>query len=281
MLINEYEITEKTYIRWVYESKKEGMKFFFTVFWSLMFLGCMILFILNNQNYLFLIFALYCIYRALFRDYAAAKALYKKAISAFDDNKWRRIITISEEGIVINDGKIAVNYKTSDIIKIVENENQIRLFMNDNTSIRLYKNSFVKGNWEDYKNILNPTPKSMRNNDNYNRKELIKTVSYIFGEELTESELSERAALWKLADNTKNSEILSELSISPYLEVREAVAYNPNTPVDILISLLDDESCEVRETAVLNYNTPISAVEKLSDDEHQLVRDAVIRRKKT
>lgn len=156
MLVNEYEVTEKTYISWVYESKKEGIKLFFGVFWSLMFLGCIILFILCNQQYLFLIFALYCVYMALFRDYVAAKAFYKKALSKYG-NRWHRIITISENDIVINDGKVVVNYKTSDIMKIVQNENQIRLFMNDNNSIRLYKNSFVEGKWEDYKNILNPT----------------------------------------------------------------------------------------------------------------------------
>ncbi len=116
--------------------------------------------------------------------------------------------------------------------------------------------------------------------DNYNREELIAMVSDIFCEELAEDERKERAALWELADHTSDSQLLSELSVSQYLEVRESVAYNPNTPVDVLISLLGDESCEVRQTAVLNPNTPLSAIEKLSDDTHQLVRDAVIRRKK-
>lgn len=60
----------------------------------------------------------------------------------------------------------------------------------------------------------------------------------------------------------------------------KSVAYNPNTPVDVLISLLGDENCEVRQPAVFNPNTPLSAIEKLCDDTHQFVRDAVIRRKK-
>lgn len=120
--------------------------------------------------------------------------------------------------------------------------------------------------------------KRITDNDNYDRKEMIKTVSGIFGDKLTESELSERAELWELAEHTTDSRKLSELSGSPYLEVRESVAGNCHTPVDILILLLSDESCEVRETAVSNSNTPLKDVEKFRDDKSELVRDAVIRR---
>ena len=114
--------------------------------------------------------------------------------------------------------------------------------------------------------------------DNYDRKEMLRMVSDIFGEKLTDNELSERAKLWELADHTTDSKILSELSGSPYLEVRESVAGNCHTPIDILISLLDDESCEVRQAAVLNPNTPLNAVKYLLDDEHELVREAATKR---
>lgn len=122
--------------------------------------------------------------------------------------------------------------------------------------------------------------KRITDTDHYDRKEMIRMVAGIFGEKLTENELRERAKLWELADHTTDSKILSKLSGSPYLEVREAVACNCHTPVDILLVLLGDESCEVRQTAVLNHNTPLNAVEKLYDDEHDLVREAVKRRKK-
>lgn len=117
--------------------------------------------------------------------------------------------------------------------------------------------------------------KHITENDHYDRKEIVKTLSGIFGEKLTEKELSERAKLWELADHTTNPKKLSKLSNSPYVDVRESVACNCNTPVDTLIFLLGDESCEVREAAVCNPNTPLNAVEKLRDDKSELVRDAV------
>ncbi|MDE6520602.1 MAG: hypothetical protein K2K91_09170 [Ruminococcus sp.] len=121
--------------------------------------------------------------------------------------------------------------------------------------------------------------KRVTDDDNYDRKEIIRTLSGTFGEKLTEKELSKRAKLWELADHTTNSIKLSKLSNSPYVEVRESVACNCHTPVDILIFLLGDKSCEVREAAVSNPNTPLNAIENLCDDESELVRDAVIWRK--
>ncbi len=60
-------------------------------------------------------------------------------------------------------------------------------------------------------------------NDNYDRNKLLKMVSDIFGEKKTKKELDECATLWELADNTTDSKLLSELSVSKYLEVRDAV----------------------------------------------------------
>ncbi len=116
--------------------------------------------------------------------------------------------------------------------------------------------------------------------DNYDRINLLKMVSDIFGIKRQKKELNECVALWKLADSTTDSKTLSELSGSKYLEVREAVACNPNTPVDVLIALLTDDSCEVRQTVVLNFNTPLNEIEKLCNDESELVRNAIVRRKK-
>ena len=56
----------------------------------------------------------------------------------------------------------------------------------------------------------------------------------------TKKELNECVALWELADNTTDPKVLSELSVSKYLEVREAVAYNPNIPLCEIENLCND-----------------------------------------
>ena len=119
-------------------------------------------------------------------------------------------------------------------------------------------------------------------NDHYDRKELIRMTCTIFGEEITEEKLEKRAMLWYTADHAGEPDILDEypdmfqrLSKMPYVEVREAIAKNENTPADVLTELSKDESWEVRESVALHKNTPQSVLDRLANDEEELVRDAV------
>ena len=119
-------------------------------------------------------------------------------------------------------------------------------------------------------------------NDHYDRKELIRMTCTIFGEEITEEELEKRAMLWYTADHAGEPEILDEypdifqkLSKMPYVEVREAIAKNENTPADVLTELSQDENWEVRESVALHENTPPSVLDILANDEVEEVRDAV------
>ena len=158
MLVNEYDVTKKMFLQWARQSRQRPARIVMTTLWALLFFLTFSLFIISTAN-IFLILALFCVYRAFFQEYVIALRLYKKNLSTYGENAWHRKISISGEDIVINSGNITVTYKTSDIVKIVQRENLIRLFMNDKSSIRLYKDSFVEGNWEDYENILTPTAK--------------------------------------------------------------------------------------------------------------------------
>ena len=120
----------------------------------------------------------------------------------------------------------------------------------------------------------------MAENDNYDRKELIKMVSGIFDNEMSEEELNKRAELWYLADHATDADTLAILSKCPYVEVREGVAASANTPISLLIALSRDEDFQVRETVILNRNTPQSVVDALENDENAFVREAVARRRK-
>lgn len=153
MLVNEYEITEKRYIKWSYENKKEGRRLFFTIFWGVLTVVCFCVSVVF-RDYLSFLFGLYCLYRFGFRDFVVSKAFFRKIISSCADNKWIRTIQISKEDIVIKDGNKTVTYSVSDVIKSTQNDERIRLFMKDNASVRLYKDSFISGDTEEYLDIL-------------------------------------------------------------------------------------------------------------------------------
>ena len=67
--------------------------------------------------------------------------------------------------------------------------------------------------------------------------------------------------------------ILTLLAETPIKEIREAVAYNQNTPPEVLATLAQDEDWRVRWAAVAgNKNTPHALLSKLSKDEDRDVR---------
>lgn len=143
MQVYEYDITEKMYTEWVMETKKEGRKLVFMILWFVLFVACFAMFFIYNHDTMCLIFALFCLYMGFFRDFVSARVMYNRAVKMQESGKWHRIIRVSDEEIVIDDGKMVVNYKTSDIVRKEENDKRIRIFMKDGTSVRLYKESLL------------------------------------------------------------------------------------------------------------------------------------------
>ena len=60
-----------------------------------------------------------------------------------------------EDEIVLTDHTSVSKLKYSNIKKIKEKNNIVIIFMNDNMALRLYKDAFVEGSWEECKEFLN------------------------------------------------------------------------------------------------------------------------------
>jgi len=70
-----------------------------------------------------------------------------------------------------------------------------------------------------------------------------------------------------------SKKILIMLLTDKYWLVREHIAMNFNTPIDMLIKLSTDEDWGVRECVSMNPNTPVDILKKLSKDEDVYVRN--------
>ncbi|MDZ4832312.1 MAG: hypothetical protein SGJ27_00790 [Candidatus Melainabacteria bacterium] len=70
---------------------------------------------------------------------------------------------------------------------------------------------------------------------------------------------------------TATADILAELAMSNFSEVREAVADHHLCPVSIQLMLTDDEYIEVRYALAENHNMPFQVLEKLSQDDNPYV----------
>jgi len=79
-----------------------------------------------------------------------------------------------------------------------------------------------------------------------------------------------------VAGNPNTSiETLTRLAQDQHVWVRQGIAWNPNTPVETLTRLAQDQDVGVRYQAATNPNTLIETLTKLAQDQNALVRRKV------
>ena len=59
-----------------------------------------------------------------------------------------------DDEIVLTDHTSVSKFKYSNIQKIKEKNNVVMVFMNNNMALRLYKDAFVEGSWEECKKLI-------------------------------------------------------------------------------------------------------------------------------
>ena len=84
-------------------------------------------------------------------------------------------------------------------------------------------------------------------------------------------------SIWNKLELTRSKrtskKILTMLLTDKHWLVREHIAFNFNTPIDMLIKLSTDEDWGVRECVSMNPNTPVDILKKLSKDEDVRVKN--------
>lgn len=148
MIKNEYTVTWKLYRGWLFENKLTGVRLAFLLFWSLMAVVTLVIGFFANIPLFFLFLSLYCVYRAVLRDYIAGKKQYSQLANLCDGKNWIRTITISDTEISISEGPSLLSFQNTDVVRVVEKGDKIWLFVNNDAVIRMYKSAFVEGSWE-------------------------------------------------------------------------------------------------------------------------------------
>ena len=81
---------------------------------------------------------------------------------------------------------------------------------------------------------------------------------------------------YKLAQTSKDSNVLISLSRDKSAIVRCYVALNINTPIDVLINLSKDKNANVRWNVALNINTTIEALINILKKDKSL-KDVIVK----
>ena len=78
------------------------------------------------------------------------KKQYELILKAQNNNVWVRTIAFSDS-LDVEEGRSATHYEYSDISKISENEKYFFLFLNEDTVLRIRKDSFILGSCDDFR----------------------------------------------------------------------------------------------------------------------------------
>ena len=95
-----------------------------------------------------------CLYMVVLRIFPITSAQYKRMSKIYGEENWTRTIEFGEDCISLSEGTISAKYQYKDIMSIREKGNKIWLTARNRTVLRLYKDAFVDGTWEECKSLL-------------------------------------------------------------------------------------------------------------------------------
>ena len=104
--------------------------------------------------FLFLIFLGICI---SYSPYFVLSNRFQGLSARYGVTEWVRSTEFKDDEIILSDHTLIIKFEYEDIKEIKEKNNVIIIFFhkNRNRAIRLYKDTFVEGSWEECKNKIN------------------------------------------------------------------------------------------------------------------------------
>lgn len=154
---NEYVVTWQLYRTWLWENMRKPLKCVFSVIWVAFAIWSISMYLALRISAL-LIFVVFGLYRAFFRDLLLARKQYNRLVQSYGGANWTRTISFEEDRIVSTDeqGRANTNYQTyySEIAQIKEKGNKVWLILKDKMVIRLYKDKFSSASWEECRTFI-------------------------------------------------------------------------------------------------------------------------------
>ncbi len=153
---NEYKITRELMLTWARGNARFGgfalvMFCLWIVIAALCSLGIAISILLRNGLLIYLYSLLTAI--ALFKLLLAPRLIkarqYKSYSATYGVTEWIRTTEFSEEEITVTDHRAVHKLSYANVRAIKENGNAVAILMKGGVALRLYKDAFTEGTWEE------------------------------------------------------------------------------------------------------------------------------------
>ena len=159
---NEYKVTRELMMSWAKEFYLQGAaNIILFILWCIIgFCGVVMLALLPSVGgdwldwYLAIMFTALCIFKLFFARFVTMSSRYKMLSKAYGVSEWMRTAEFTQDGIVLSDHNSVATLQYKNIKKIKEKNNVVMIFFSGNMAVRIYKDAFAEGSWEECKEFL-------------------------------------------------------------------------------------------------------------------------------
>ncbi len=159
---NEYTITKDLIRSWAKEYHLQGgLNIFLFILWC--FLGVIgiwgLIFSIALRAdwfviYLYALISVIAVFKLFIQRFIIWSKRYKLYSTTYGVTEWMRTIEFLDDEIVLTDHTSVSKFQYGNIQKIKERGNLVIIFMNHNMALRLYKDAFKTGSWEECKSMI-------------------------------------------------------------------------------------------------------------------------------
>ena len=164
---NQYKITKDLMQTWAKEYHLHGAaNVILFIFWCVLGVigisGLIFSIALHSEWMAICIYALLttiAVFKLFLTRFVVWSKRYKLYSTTYGVSEWIRTTEFLDDEIILTDHTSVSKLKYSNIEKIKEKNNVVMIFMNNNMALRLYKDAFVEGSWEECKDKINSMTK--------------------------------------------------------------------------------------------------------------------------
>ena len=159
---NEYKITKDLIKSWAKEYHIHGAaNIILFILWcvaGIIGISGMIISIMLHMDWVVICLYAWMLVIAVFKLFIQRFIIWSKRYKLFSTTygvtEWMRTTEFLDDEIILTDHTSVSKFKYSNIQKIKEKNNVVIVSMNNNMALRLYKDSFVEGSWDECKQMI-------------------------------------------------------------------------------------------------------------------------------
>lgn len=150
---NQFVVTEEMYRSWCIDSQFKGRRLVFFIMWCVLFAICTG-FVIVTKEPLFVVYTVFCAYQAFARVFVLSHVNYRRLAKNYNCENWVRTIEFLDDKLMLSEESFSMTFAYESIEKFTDKDNKICIYFNNKTAVRLYKDAFVTGDWENCKGFL-------------------------------------------------------------------------------------------------------------------------------